>query len=63
MPVGTVVKVEGESKEISEMCMIIWCRGINSSSMKSWDYVSIYYSGDFKIKPPNYRSDLNVRKL
>jgi hypothetical protein len=50
MPVGTVVKVEGESKEISEMCMIIWCRGINSSSMKSWDYVSIYYSGDFKIK-------------
>ncbi|WP_170966156.1 DUF4176 domain-containing protein [Bacillus cereus] len=51
MPVGTVVKVEGGCKEISEMCMMIWRRGINPSSMKSWDYISIYYPGDFKIKP------------
>ncbi|HDR4725093.1 DUF4176 domain-containing protein [Bacillus cereus group sp. Sample62] len=51
MPVGTVVKVEGESKEISEMCMMIWRRVINPSSMKSWDYISIYYPGDLKIKP------------
>ena len=51
MPVGTVVKVEGESKEISELYMMIWRRVMNPSSMKSWDYISIYYPGDFKIKP------------
>ncbi|PDY88072.1 hypothetical protein CON67_20260 [Bacillus toyonensis] len=36
---------------MSEMCMMIWRRVINLSSMKSWDYINIYYLGDFKIKP------------
>nr|WP_269435324.1 DUF4176 domain-containing protein [Bacillus cereus] len=49
-PVGTVVKVEGASKEIAEMCMMIWRRGMNPSSMKLWDYISIDYPGDFKMK-------------
>ncbi|OUA57231.1 hypothetical protein BK781_17215 [Bacillus thuringiensis serovar aizawai] len=35
---------------MSEMCMIIWRRVINPSSMKLWDYISFYYPGDFKIK-------------
>ncbi len=48
MLVGTVVKVEGgESKEISEIYMMIWRRVMNPSSMKSWDYISVYYPGDF----------------
>ncbi|MDI6679513.1 DUF4176 domain-containing protein [Bacillus wiedmannii] len=51
MPVGTVVKVEGGPKEMSEMCMMIWRRVMNPSSMKSCDYISIYYPEDFKIKP------------
>lgn len=42
--------VRGASKEIAEMCMMIWRRGMNPSSMKLWDYISIYYPGDFKIK-------------
>ncbi|OTY05420.1 hypothetical protein BK731_13700 [Bacillus thuringiensis serovar muju] len=36
---------------MAEMRMLIWRRGINPSSMKSWDYIIIYYPGDFKIKP------------
>lgn len=45
MPVG------GGSKAMSEMCVMIWRRVMNPSSMKSWDYISIYYPEDFKIKP------------
>ncbi|MBR9746395.1 hypothetical protein CWB32_21170 [Bacillus cereus] len=36
---------------MAEMCMMIWRRVMNPSSMKSWDYICIDCSGDFKIKP------------
>ncbi|PGK43577.1 hypothetical protein CN907_07670 [Bacillus anthracis] len=35
---------------MSEMYMMIWRRVMTPSSMKSWDHMSIYYFGDFKIK-------------
>lgn len=48
LPIGTVVKVEGEYGEEPETCMIIGRRVINPASMKSWDYISVYYPEGFK---------------